>query len=82
MIQRSFGWQGFYAFSETALRKSGLEGAHAKLEFDPDVWAKVGQLIVHEIEERSTETSESQKDQEFDCQSPRASATRHSAHRP
>ena len=38
-----------------------LEGAHAKLEFDPDVWAKVGQLIVHEIEERSTPTPESQK---------------------
>jgi hypothetical protein len=59
-----------------------LEGAHAKLEFDPDVWAKVGQLIVHEIEERSTQTSESQKDREFDCQSPGASAGRRSAHHP
>jgi hypothetical protein len=27
-----------------------LQGAHAKLEFDPDVWAKVGQLIVDEVE--------------------------------
>jgi len=27
-----------------------LEGAHAKLEFDPDVWARVGQLIVDEVE--------------------------------
>ena len=59
-----------------------LEGAHAKLEFDPDVWAKVGQLIVHEIEESSTRTPESQKDRQIDCQSPRASAARHSAHRP
>ncbi len=38
-----------------------LKGAHAKLEFDPDVWAKVGQLIVHEIEESSTRMPESQK---------------------
>jgi hypothetical protein len=37
-----------------------LEGAHAKLEFDPDVWAKVVQLIVHEIEQSST-PAESQK---------------------
>ncbi len=58
-----------------------LEGGHAKLEFDPDVWAKVGQLIVHEIEESSKQTSENQKDREFDCQSLRASAARHSAHR-
>jgi hypothetical protein len=39
-----------------------LEGAHGKLEFDPEVWAQVGQLIVHEIEESSTPTPESQHD--------------------
>lgn len=33
-----------------------LEGAHAKLEFDPEVWANVGQLIVHEIEESPIRT--------------------------
>ncbi|HXM96765.1 MAG TPA: hypothetical protein VOA64_21300 [Candidatus Dormibacteraeota bacterium] len=26
-----------------------LEGAHAKLEFDPQVWEKVGDLILHEM---------------------------------
>jgi hypothetical protein len=38
-----------------------LEGAHAKLEFDPDVWAKVGQLIVHEIEENSIPMPETKR---------------------
>jgi hypothetical protein len=47
-----------------------LEGAHAKLEFDPDVWAKVSQLIVHEIEEPSTRTPESQKSESLIGQSP------------
>ena len=47
-----------------------LEGAHAKLEFDPDVWAKVGQLIVHEIEENSIPMPENQKSGSLICQSP------------
>ena len=59
-----------------------LEGAHAKLEFDPDVWAKVGQLIVHEIEESSTRTPESKTIGSLICQSPGTSPARHSARRP
>ena len=38
-----------------------LEGAHAKLEFDPDVWANVGQLIVQEVQESPTTTPGSRK---------------------
>ena len=47
-----------------------LEGAHAKLEFDPDVWAKVGQLVVHEIEENSIPMPKNQKSGSLICQSP------------
>ena len=59
-----------------------LEGAHAKLEFDPGVWAKVGQLIVHEIEENSIPMSENQKSGSLICQPPGTSPARHSARRP
>jgi hypothetical protein len=59
-----------------------LEGAHAKLEFDPEVWAKVGQLIVHEIETSSIPTPESRKSVALICQSPGTSPAPHSAHQP
>jgi hypothetical protein len=59
-----------------------LEGAHAKLEFDPDVWAKVGQLIVHEIEESSIPTPGSHKSGILIGEPRATSPARHSAHRP
>ena len=59
-----------------------LEGAHAKLEFDPDVWAKVGQLIVHEIEESLIPTPGCHKSGILICEPRGTSPARHSAHRP
>jgi len=52
------------------------------LEFDPDVWAKVGQLIVREIEESSIPVPESKKKREFDWSISRNLPARHSARRP